>query len=58
MFSEQIVALIDKLLEYERITTNQHQNVVSALELLYSGLDSLQILYFLPFLSSNLFVNK
>ena len=30
MLSEQIVALADKLLEYESITTNQHQNIVSA----------------------------
>ena len=30
MFSEQIVAIIDKLLEYECITTNQHQNISSS----------------------------
>ena len=30
MLSEQIVAIADKLLEYESITTNQHQNIVSA----------------------------
>ena len=29
MLSEQIVAIADKLLEYESITTNQHQNTVS-----------------------------
>ena len=30
MFSEQIVAIIDKLLENECITTNQHQNITSS----------------------------
>ena len=30
MLSEQIVAIADKLLEYESITTNQNQNIVSA----------------------------
>ena len=30
MLSEQIVAIVDKLLEYECITLNQHQNTVSA----------------------------
>ena len=30
LLSEQIVANADKLLEYESITTNQHQNIVSA----------------------------
>ena len=30
MLSEQIVAIADKLLDYESITTNQHQNIVSA----------------------------
>ena len=30
MLSEQIVAIVDKLLEYESITTNQNQNIVSA----------------------------
>ena len=29
MLSEQIVAIADKLLEDESITTNQHQNTVS-----------------------------
>ena len=29
MLSEQIIAITDKLLEYECITTNQHQNLVS-----------------------------
>ena len=64
---EQIIAIVDKLLEYECITTNQHQKIISAinskrsvcgLNNLYSGLDSLQIIYFLPFLSSNLFIIK
>ena len=27
MLSEQIIAITDKLLEYECITTNQHQNM-------------------------------
>ena len=27
--NEQIIAIIDKLLEYECITTNQHQNILS-----------------------------
>ena len=30
MLGEQIVAIADKLLEYGSITTNQHQNIVSA----------------------------
>ena len=30
MLSEQIIAIADQLLEYECITTNQHQNIVSA----------------------------
>ena len=30
MFSEQIVAIIDKLLENECITTNQHQSITSS----------------------------
>ena len=30
MLSEQIVATADKHLQYESITTNQHQNIVSA----------------------------
>ena len=30
MLSEQIIASADQLLEYESITTNQHQNIVSA----------------------------
>ena len=30
MLSEQIVAIADKHLQYESITTNQHQNLVSA----------------------------
>ena len=30
MLSEQIVAIVEKLLEYQYITTNQHQNIVSA----------------------------
>ena len=29
MLSEQIIAIADKLLQYQRITTNQHQNLVS-----------------------------
>ena len=29
MLSEQITAIVDKLLEYECITTNQHQNLIS-----------------------------
>ena len=29
MLSEQIIAIVDKLLEYECITTNQHQNLIS-----------------------------
>ena len=29
MLNEQIVAIVDKLLEYECITTNQHQNLQS-----------------------------
>ena len=27
--NEQIIAIVDKLLEYECITTNQHQNMIS-----------------------------
>ena len=30
MLSEQIIAIADKLLQYQCITTNQHQNIVSA----------------------------
>ena len=30
MLSEQLIAIADQLLEYECITTNQHQNIVSA----------------------------
>ena len=30
MLSEQIIAIVDKLLEYECITTNQHQNITSS----------------------------
>ena len=30
MLSEQILAIADKLLQYQCITTNQHQNIVSA----------------------------
>ena len=30
--NEQIIAIVDKLLEYECITTNQHQNIISACE--------------------------
>ena len=29
MLSEQIIAIVDKLLEYGCITTNQHQNLIS-----------------------------
>ena len=29
MLSEQIIAIADKLLQYQCITTNQHQNLVS-----------------------------
>ena len=29
MLSEQIIAIADKLLQYQSITTNQHQNLVS-----------------------------
>ena len=29
LLNEQIVAIVDKLLEYECITTNQHQNILS-----------------------------
>ena len=29
MLSEQIVAIADKLLQYQCITTNQHQNLIS-----------------------------
>ena len=29
MLSEQIIAIADKLLHYQCITTNQHQNLVS-----------------------------
>ena len=32
MLNEQIVAITDKLLEYKCITTNQHQNIISACE--------------------------
>ena len=32
MLSEQIMAITDKLLEYERITTNQHQNLQSTFD--------------------------
>ena len=28
--NEQIIAIVDKLLEYECITTNQHQNLISS----------------------------
>ena len=31
MPSEQIVAIANKLLEYECITANQHQNIISAI---------------------------
>ena len=64
MLSEQIVAITDKLLQYQCNTTNQHQNLISTftkkgsvcgLKIWYCGLDSLHIIYFLPFLSSNIF---
>ena len=29
LLNEQIIAIVDKLLEYEYITTNQHQNILS-----------------------------
>ena len=29
MLSEQIIAIADKLLQYQCITTNQHQNLIS-----------------------------
>ena len=29
LLNEQIIAIVDKLLEYECITTNQHQNILS-----------------------------
>ena len=29
--NEQIIAIVDKLLEYECITTNQHQNMISSI---------------------------
>ena len=32
MLNEQIIAIVDKLLEYECITTNQYQNIVSAFD--------------------------
>ena len=68
--NEQIIAIVDKLLEYECISPSQHQNIrsstssqllkgsVCGLKILYFGLDSLQILYLLPFLSSNLFIKR
>ena len=31
MLSEQIIAIADKLLQYQCITTNQHQNLISTL---------------------------
>ena len=34
MLSEQIIAIVDKLLEYECITTNQHQNMHSTFGLI------------------------
>ena len=67
MLSEQIVAIADNFLEYECLATNQHQNFVSAFtkkdqfvekKILYCGLDSLDILYLYPCLSSSLFNNK
>ena len=66
MLSEQIIAIADKLLQYQSITTNQHQNFISTFtkkdqfveKIWFCGLDSLHIMYFLPFLSSNLFINK
>ena len=30
MLSEQVIAIVDKLLEYECITTNQHQKITSS----------------------------
>ena len=29
--NEQIIAIVDKILEYECITTNQHQNIISSI---------------------------
>ena len=67
MLSEHVIAIADKLLQYQCNSTNQHQNLISTFtkkdqfvdyKILYSELDSLHIMYFLPFLSSNLFINK
>ena len=68
---EQIVAIVDKLLENECITTNQQQNIASSFSLFVLQRISLWVkdfilwvrcitnpIFFVPFLSSNLFLSK
>ena len=65
MLNEQIVATVDKLLNMnvlQKMNIKTSGNILkgsdSGTKILFSGLDSLHILYLYPCLSSNLFINK
>ena len=57
MLNEQILATVDKLLEYERITKNQHQNLQSTSGNILKGpVSGLKIFFWIRFIAYFIFI--